>query len=259
MTTNSGAVPAFEVDSATFGYGPDPTLRDIDLVIDQREFVAVLGTNGSGKSTLMRGLLGLLPARSGQVRILGTPVADFRAWSSLAYVPQRLLTAGAVPVSVGEVVGTARVRGWGARMRRSDRDACQRALEAVGLPHAARLRFDGLSGGQQRRVMVAQALAKDARIFVLDEPTAGVDGEAQEQLARVFADLRVAGATVLLVTHELGVFSSLVTRAIVMHAGRHDGVAFDGPPPPPGHYEDAAWHHGAEIEPHDHQPGILEP
>ena len=107
--------------------------------------------------------------------------------------------------------------------------------------------------------MVAQALAKGARIFVLDEPTAGVDSAAQEDLAAIFESLNQAGATVVLVTHELGPFASLAHRVIVMEPGRAGAIGYDGPPPPPGHIDDSVWHHGHEDEPHDHARGLLQP
>ncbi|MFM8240603.1 MAG: metal ABC transporter ATP-binding protein, partial [Actinomycetota bacterium] len=208
-------------------------LRNVSLSIDQGEFVAILGANGSGKTTLMRAILGLMPVTSGQVDLFNTPLPRFRDWGRIAYVPQRLHSAGAVPVSVHEVVGASLISPRHRLPRRGDRRAVLDALALVGLEDRRNDRFDALSGGQQRRVMIAAALAKNADVYVLDEPTAGVDAESQEHIAQTFAQQRDAGRTVLLVTHELGTFSSLATRIIVL-GRRHSETStmlYDVPPP----------------------------
>jgi zinc transport system ATP-binding protein len=176
-------------------------LSNVNLAVESGEFVAVLGANGSGKTTLMRAILGLLPITSGQIDVFGTPIGRFREWGRLAYVPQRLHSAGAVPVSVHEVVGAGLISPQQRLPRRGDRQRVVDALAQVGLADRRRDRFDALSGGQQRRVMIAAALTKDADLYVLDEPTAGVDAESQERISETFGSLREQGRTILLVTH----------------------------------------------------------
>lgn len=235
-------------------------LRNVSLSIDQGEFVAILGANGSGKTTLMRAILGLMPVTSGQVDLFDTPLPRFRDWGRIAYVPQRLHSAGAVPVSVHEVVGASLISPRHRLPRRGDRRAVLDALALVGLEDRRNDRFDALSGGQQRRVMIAAALAKNADVYVLDEPTAGVDAESQEHIAQTFAQQRDAGRTVLLVTHELGTFSSLATRIIVL-GRRHSEtstVLYDGPPPVPEHLTESVWHHSEDVVMRGDDGGLLE-
>lgn len=251
----NGAV--LTIEHGTVRYGDSLALNDITCQITQGEFAAILGENGSGKTTLLRSLLGLAPLDSGHVKILGTPLERFRDWPKLSYVPQRLLSAGAVPVSVYEVVNSALVTrlgkgGWG-RAQREERTL--NALRAVGLEDRRRDRLDSLSGGQQRRVLVARALARDSQILLLDEPTAGVDAENQQHLARIFRRLRDEGRTILFVTHELTGFADLANRVIVMQRG---AIAYDGAPPTPEELRDPAWHHSNDLHPQPGTPHIIE-
>ncbi len=224
---------------------------EVTLAVAPGEFVAVLGENGSGKTTLMQALLGLVPLSHGAVSIHGTPVAQFRDWDRIGYVPQRLLSAGAVPMSVHEVVESAR---WSPRTRwrlrrKEDRAATSAALHEVGLWDRRDDRLDTLSGGQQRRVLIARALATGADTLILDEPTAGIDAESQTRLATTLRRLRDGGRTILLVTHELGPVADLTTRAIVLARGEHGSVRYDGPPRQEELAHHHAWHHSEDIAP----------
>lgn len=236
-------------------------LSNVSLAVEPGQFVAVLGANGSGKTTLMRAMLGLLPVTSGQIDVFGTPIGRFREWSRLAYVPQRLHSAGAVPVSVHEVVGAGLISPRQRLPRRGDRQRVADALAQVGLADRRRDRFDALSGGQQRRVMIAAALAKEADLYVLDEPTAGVDAESQERISETFGRLHAAGRTVILVTHELGPFAALASRIVVLGSprGETSTVLYDGPPPVPDHLLDRVWHHSEDVVMRAPEPGVLEP
>lgn len=241
-------------------FDADCVVDEVTLSIAAGEFVAVLGENGAGKTTLMRAFLGLVPLSHGAVRLHGIPVEDYRDWSRIGYVPQRLLSAGAVPMSVHEVVASAR---WGPRSRwrlrgRADTDAERHALETVGLWERRDDRLDTLSGGQQRRVLIARALATGADTLVLDEPTAGIDADSQTRLAATLGVLRDEGRTVVLVTHELGPLADLATRAIVLGRGEHGSVRYDGAPRREDLAHHHAWHHSNELGPTDPTPSILE-
>ncbi len=235
-------------------------LSNVNLVVEPGEFVAVLGANGSGKTTLMRAMLGLLPITSGQIDVFGKSINGFREWARLAYVPQRLHSAGAVPVSVHEVVGAGLISPRQRLPRRGDGQRVAAALAQVGLQDRRRDRFDALSGGQQRRVMIAAALAKDADLYVLDEPTAGVDAESQERISETFGQLHAEGRTVVLVTHELGPFSALASRIVVLGSprGETSTVLYDGPPPVPDHLLDRVWHHSEDVVMRATEPGVLD-
>ena len=236
--------------------GARPVLRGIDLGVGRGEVVALLGANGSGKSTLVRTLVGLVPLAAGtggEVRLFGTPLARFREWRRIGYVPQRLTAAAGVPATVREVVAAGRL----SRMRRfvpagaADRRAVDDALELVGMADRAEDGVAHLSGGQQQRVLIARALASRPEALLMDEPMAGVDLASQEVLARTLRDQVNSGATVLLVLHELGPLEPLIDRAVVLRDGC---VLHDGPPPKavgqhalPGH--DHVHPHAADAAP----------
>lgn len=203
-------------------------LDHVDFTVSRGEFVAVIGPNGSGKSTLIKSLVGLADQLAGSSELFGLPGHHLHQPWRIGYVPQRQVTGSALPVTVREVVSSGRVARmrWFSPLRRSDRLSVDQAMERVGVEPLAKYRLERLSGGQQRRVMVARALASDAELLLLDEPTAGVDVEAQALLADVLAQLAATGTTVVLVTHDVGPFESDLTRVVWVNRGRFE---YDGP------------------------------
>ncbi|MGH3327451.1 MAG: metal ABC transporter ATP-binding protein [Streptomycetales bacterium] len=241
------AGPVFHLKNGSVTFGRRQPLRDVDLHVGRGEVVALLGANGSGKSTLVRALVGLVPLAAGTVELFGTPLARFRSWSRIGYVPQRVTATSGVPATVGEVVASGRLSRapWWRPYGQDDRQAVARALETVGLADRARDGVAELSGGQQQRVLIARALAGEPEALLLDEPTAGVDLPSQHAFAAALRILVGRGATILLVTHELGPLEPLVHRAVVLRGG---SVVHDGRPPPPAeHHAGAAHDH---VHPH---------
>jgi len=221
-------VPALELRGVDIGYDERPVVRDVDLTVARGEVVAVLGANGSGKTTLVRGLLGLARVLSGEVVVLGTSAPTRAERARVGYVPQRHTVGGPVPSTVREVVASGRLprRGLLRPLRRHDHQVVADAVEAVDLHAFADTDLNTLSGGQQRRVLIARALASEPDIMVMDEPTAGVDRASQAALVRSIARLHDRGVTLLVVTHEVGPLADVVSRALVMHGGR---IVSDGP------------------------------
>jgi zinc transport system ATP-binding protein len=205
-----------------------PVLRGVDLEVDAGELVALLGTNGSGKSTLVRATVGLVPLTKGTVELFGTPLEKFREHRRLGYVPQRSHAVAGVPATVREVVMSGRLsrRRFVGLRSAADVTAVESAVARVGLTDRLRSPVADLSGGQQQRVLIARALATEAELLIMDEPTAGVDHDNTESLAELLGGLVHDGASVLLVAHELGPMRPLVDRAVVLSQGR---VAYDGP------------------------------
>ncbi|MGI8775532.1 MAG: metal ABC transporter ATP-binding protein [Actinomycetota bacterium] len=219
-----------------------PVLSDVDFVLRRGEFTVLLGANGSGKTTLVKSLIGLVPVARGDVTLFGQPLARFKRWDRLGYVPQRVTASSGVPASVAEVVlsGRATAKTLYRRFQRADRDAAAGALEAVDLADLARKPVSSLSGGQQQRVLIARALARQPEVLLLDEPVASVDLAHQETFARVLTDLRRAGTSILLVAHALGAMAPLVDRAVVLERG---DVVYDGAPRSLPRLEDHHHHH----------------
>ncbi len=220
---------ALHVHDLTVVLGGRPVVRRVDLDVRQGEFVTVLGGNGSGKSTLVRAATGLVSLTSGGVRLFGEPLARFREWARIGYVPQRSSAASGVPATVREVVTAGRLsrRRPLRPLTRGDRAAVEAALAAVDLADRPGDSVADLSGGQQQRVLIARALATEPDLLVLDEPTAGVDLAHQQLLTDVLAARSAQGVAIVLVAHELGPLAQLVDRAVVLRDGR---VVFDGTP-----------------------------
>lgn len=225
----SGAATVVRLRSVAFGFAGRPVVNDVDLTVRRGEVVALLGPNGSGKSTLVKGLLGLSEHLSGEVEVLGMPLGRLRDRTRIGYVPQRHTLVGGVRATVAEVVSTGLLarRPWWRPATREDRASVRRAVVATGLGDRLHFDVDTLSGGQQRRVLIARALVARPEILLMDEPTAGVDQASQEVLAAVLHRLAAGGTTMAIVTHELSALRGIVDRIVEVDSGH---LTFDGTP-----------------------------
>ena len=221
---------AVELRGVSFAYGNQaPTLRSVDLAVEPGEFVAIAGPNGGGKTTLLRLTLGLERAAAGEVLLFGEPAATFSRRERLAYLPQRQRLETSAPATVREVVSAGRLATAGllGPLRALDRTRVEEAIARVGLERQASTPISRLSGGQQQRALLAKALAGEPELLVLDEPTTGVDTEAQEALAAFLDRLhRELGVTILYVSHEFGAVERFVERLVLVRGG----IVFDGSP-----------------------------
>ncbi|WP_426566473.1 metal ABC transporter ATP-binding protein [Angustibacter sp. McL0619] len=247
------STPVVRMRDVTIGYGDRPVVRDADLTVTDGEVVAVLGANGSGKTTLVRGLLGLATVMRGEVELLGKPLRTRRDRAAIGYVPQRHTVGGAIASTVREVVSSGRLPRLGlfGRLGAVDRAVVTEAIDAVRLGGFADTNIAELSGGQQRRVLIARALAAEPGVLVMDEPTAGVDQVSQQALADTIRQLATRGVPMIIVTHEVGPLADTLTRAVVVSDGR---ITYDGPPPSPvPHAPHSADHHHLP-DPHADDP-----
>ena len=220
---------AVELVGVSFAYLPGQrVLDDVNLEIEAGEFVAIAGPNGGGKTTLLRLILGLERPNAGRVRLFGEAPDRFRERPSLAYLAQRAQLGVQAPATVREVVtaGRAALRPFG-RLTAEDREAIESAIDRVGLSALAKRPLTRLSGGQQQRAFIAKALAPEPKLLALDEPTAGVDVEAQEAFADLLARLHdELNVTILYVSHEFGAIEHVVERLVLVR----ERIVFDGPP-----------------------------
>jgi zinc transport system ATP-binding protein len=236
---------AIELRDLRFAYpaGP-PVLADVDLRVERGEFVAIAGPNGGGKTTMLRLILGLERPESGQALLFGEPASRFSGRAALGYLAQRSQLGVDAPATVREVVAAGRVAGGGllGPLRSRDRGLVDEAIERVDLAERADEPLRTLSGGQQQRAFIAKALAAQPSLLVLDEPTTGVDTEAQDALAALLHRLHEElGVTILYVSHEFGAVERFVERLVLVRGG----IVFDGPPGElPGVWHDPSHGHG---------------
>ena len=229
-TTNTADVnpgdTIIELSNVAFGYTAANVVEDISLSIDAGEYVAVVGPNGSGKSTLMKLMLGLLRPDAGEARLFDEPSHAFDDGSRIGYVAQHASTSKNMPITVREVVKMGRFPhvGFG-RLSEEDWEIVDRSLDAVGMTAFADRRVTKLSGGQRQRAFIARALAGEADLLVLDEPTVGVDAESVDAFYDLLETLNHDGITILLIEHDLGAVVDRAERVVCLNRE----VYFDGP------------------------------
>lgn len=221
---------ALEVRGLSAGYPGQPlAITDVDLRVPAGEIVGLIGPNGAGKSTLFKTVLGLLKPTSGEVLAFGRPLRDAR--SEIAYMPQVEEVDWDFPVSVLDVVLMGRYRGmrpWRLRSgwSKADRASAMAAIDRVGLGGTEQRQVGQLSGGQRRRVLMARAIARGARLMLLDEPFAGLDATVQHDLLAILDELAAEGRSVLVATHDLSCVANSCDEACCLNRT----VIASGPP-----------------------------
>jgi ABC-type Mn2+/Zn2+ transport system ATPase subunit len=221
--------PAVSLRNVVARRGGTPVLTVDRLDLDAGTVAAVVGPNGSGKSTLLHVISGLLPVQ-GEVRVLGARPADVRR--RVAYVLQATAVDPYLPVTVREVVAMGRyplgrrLGRLGSAARRADRRAVDAAIERLELGELTRRYLGELSGGPRQRVLVAQGLAQEGEVLLLDEPVSGLDVASAERISAIVAEERAAGRAVVVATHDLA--EAAAADHAVLLAGRL--VAAGAPP-----------------------------
>jgi len=205
------------INDLTIAYHRKPVLWDIDLNLPEGQLVAVVGPNGAGKSTLIKAVLGLVPRASGVVSIYGRPYESQR--HLVGYVPQRESVDWDFPVNATDVVamGLYRRVGWFRPVTRQHRRRAVAELEKVGMAAYAKRQISQLSGGQQQRVFLARALAQDARLYLMDEPFAGVDVATERAIIALLKELKSTGKTCVVVHHDLQTVPTYFDHVVLLN------------------------------------------
>jgi len=225
-------LPVIRVEAAHFAYRDRPVLDGVDLVVAAGELVAVVGANGAGKSTLLRLIGGLLAPDSGRVGVAGLdPAAAPRRLLArkLAYLAQSYQLA--FPFTVAEVVLMGRYAHRAPGLLGLERDddvaAAAAAMERCEVRDLADRRFHALSGGEQRRVLLAQAFCQQVEALALDEPTASLDPAHAIAVMTALREAGGRGVACLVVTHDLALAARFADRVAILDAGV---VTADGAP-----------------------------
>jgi len=215
----------------TVAYRSRPALTDVDLAVSAGERIALVGPNGAGKSTLLRAIAGLVDPAAGSVELGGTPIASLDRWAiarRLAVVPQ--LPQLPFATTVEEVVALGRlphehpIRG----LRPVDRAAIAAAIDRVGVGHLLGRDARELSLGERQLVLLALAVAQQAPVLALDEPTVHLDLRHQVEVMELLVDLNQRdGTTILAVLHDIGLAAHFFPRVVVLDRGR---LVADGAP-----------------------------
>jgi ABC-type Mn2+/Zn2+ transport system ATPase subunit len=208
--------PFLQVNDLNAGYNGSTAIGDISFEVETGDSVAVVGPNGAGKSTLFKVIAGVLAANSGTVKISGHKPEGHIC---IAYVPQRSEVDWDFPVSVADVVMMGRTGKLGMlrRPKQADWDYVDECLGLVGLEDLAGRQINELSGGQQQRMFIAQTLAQEAELLLLDEPFTGLDLTSQEEVFGILETLSQRGVTVMVATHDLGIAAERFDRVMLLN------------------------------------------
>jgi zinc transport system ATP-binding protein len=215
---------AIEIENVWFSYERAVILTEVNLTLEQGEFLGIIGPNGGGKTTLLKLMLGILKPDRGRIRILGQEPHD--ASHRVGYVPQSTDFNRTFPISVMDVALMGRLtrsrigRGYS----QDDREKVREVLEKVGMWGHRQSPIGKLSGGQRQRVFIARALVTDPEILFLDEPTASIDQEFQTDLYDFLKEVN-RDVTIAVITHDIGIVSShmksiaCVNKHFIFHGG----------------------------------------
>jgi len=210
------------INNVTFSYdGGMPILENVNLTILDRDSVCIVGPNGGGKTTLLKLILGLLKPTKGEIRVFGKKPEEARL--QIGYVPQYAHYDPLFPVTVFDVVLMGRLgTRFGGPYSKEDKEAALDALKLMNLVDLKERLFAAISGGQRQRVLIARALACEAELLLLDEPTANIDVQVETNLFEILQELNTRMA-ILMVTHDIGFISKFfrsvacINRRVVIH------------------------------------------
>ncbi len=192
--------PLIRAEKLSLAYDATPVATDINFVVNEGDYLCIVGENGSGKSTLVKAIVGLHPIASGTLAV--DPAVKK---GGIGYLPQHTPAQRDFPASVREIVrsGCLRRAGICPLWRAADKKLADIAMERMGIASLASKCYRELSGGQQQRVLLARAFCATGKLMVLDEPIAGLDPLAMTEMYRMIAELNREGVAVVMVSHDV--------------------------------------------------------
>lgn len=211
-----------ETRNLCFSFGRKQVLNNIDLRISDGEFVTFLGPNGVGKTTLFRNLLGFLPPSEGEILVDGKPIETYskkELAKCIAYIPQSYSPAFNHSVLDSVLMGTANQIGTFESPSKEHENKAMALLDSLGIAHLAHNGSMNISGGERQLMLICRALLQDARILIMDEPTANLDFGNSFRVMNIISDLAKRGYSILLSTHDPNLALSFSTRVIAMKGG----------------------------------------
>jgi zinc transport system ATP-binding protein len=211
----------FDLKNLNFDVNGQTILSNISLEIFSGQYIAVIGPNGGGKTTLIRMLLGLEKPTSGEIRIFGKKLKNFKEWHKIGYVPQRASHVdSSFPATVLDIVKMGRTaqRKLFSTFNQEDKDLVHDAMLKMDILDLADKMIGTLSGGQRQRVMIARALSSKPEILILDEPNTGVDIVSQKSFYALLKKLnKEDNITIVFITHDIGVIADDIARLFTIN------------------------------------------
>jgi len=201
-------------------YDDVSVLEAVDLTVEDKDFLAIIGPNGGGKSTLLKVILGLIKPDRGSVKLLGANPKKTRKY--VGYVPQYISSNLEFPITVWEVVLMGRLshKGPFRSFNEEDKKAAEEALNTVGMLDFRERQIGELSGGQKQRVFIARSLVTRPRLLILDEPSTGIDSRRQKEFYELLNRLK-SEIAILMVTHDISALSVYVDKIACLNKQLH--------------------------------------
>lgn len=217
-----------EIKNLSFGYSFELVLDNVNLMYDFSDFLAIIGPNGGGKSTLLKLILGILKPKSGSIKICDLTPAEYAKF--IGYVPQNTNINPNFPLMAQDVVlmGSLNKNKFGF-YNKKDRLSAMEALEKVEMQKFAKTRIDELSGGQRQRVFIARSLCANAKLLMMDEPTASIDTNGQLQIFELLSKLNKEGLGTIVISHDTNIVLAYASK--IAHINKnlhlHDMTSFE--------------------------------
>lgn len=210
------------INNLSFSYNKHKVLDNISLNIYKGDYLGLIGPNGGGKTTFLKLLLNLLPLQSGSISLFGIPISQFKDWSKIGYVPQRLgQKETTFPATVYEIVSLgyfSKLNFFQQPANSEKNKQIQKAMEIADVWNIRHEMITQLSGGQQQRVFIAKSLVSKPELLILDEPTVGVDVETQEKFYNFLHHLNtVHNLTLVIVSHDIEVVVNEVNKVACLN------------------------------------------
>ncbi|MBR3617863.1 MAG: ATP-binding cassette domain-containing protein [Acholeplasmatales bacterium] len=202
----------FEVKDLTLGYEKENIIENISFVVENKDFIIVVGKNGAGKSTLIKGILGLIKPKSGKI-IFG----DGLKKNLIGYMPQETKVDQAFPASVKEIVLSGRINKMGLRpfYNKEDKEKANEVMNILNISNIKNKSFADLSGGQRQKVLLARSLAATDKLLILDEPSNNLDNTSREEFYLLLMKLnKELGITIIMISHDADIDKMLGNKLL---------------------------------------------
>ena len=216
----------FEVKNLTLGYEKENIINNISFTVEEKDFIVIVGKNGAGKSTLIKGILGLIKPKSGEIIF-----NDSFNKKLIGYMPQETKVSQSFPASVKEIVLSGRINKMGFRpfYNKADKEKCEEVLKILNIYDIKDKSFFGLSGGQRQKTLLARSLCATDKLLILDEPSNNLDNTSREEFYLLLMKLnKELGITIMMISHDSDIDKLLGNKLLRITDNSYEFITNDG-------------------------------